>query len=167
MPYLVRVTYPQGTFFKQSTTQADRLGTCEKYFVEPGTTFVALAVADAEQDRTYHYKVTFNDQFNNAGCPGYNTWYVYKDHVSVEDTSQRVCLATLEVVKTTSGLNVRDRPDTSARVIRSLSNGTKVYAFGEGVTNDGFRWIQIKSSPTGNTDGWVATDYLKLLSVSS
>lgn len=161
MPYLLTVTYIDGTTFKQNLKQSSELGPCEKYNISRGKTFRVRDYAQADSD---HYRVTFLDKYGNPGCPQYDTWYVFKSHVDIDpETSGAV--AEVVVINASSGLNVREQPDTSARELGKLPNGSKVYVYGDGKDNDGLRWIQVKPNSWVSSEGWVATEYLRLLSV--
>ncbi|WP_017315131.1 SH3 domain-containing protein [Mastigocladopsis repens] len=161
MAYLLKVTYSDGTNFKQSLKQANELGLCEKYNLSSGKSFRVRDRAEADTD---HYRVTLFEKLGNPGCPQFDTWYVFKTHVDIQpETSGAVVEAV--VINASTGLNVRESPDTSARVLGSIPNGSRISVYGEGRDNDGLRWIQVKSNQWVSSDGWVATDYLKILSV--
>jgi len=164
MAYILKVTYSSGTTFKQSLKDSSQLGLCEKYNISSGKTFRVRERADADTD---HYRVTLFDKVGNAGCPQYDTWYVFKNHVSIQQETSGGSggVAEVIVINATSGLNVREQPDTSARELGKIPNGSRVSVYGEGKDNDNFRWIKVKSNQWVASEGWVATEYLKILSV--
>ncbi|MGH8000635.1 MAG: SH3 domain-containing protein [Brasilonema sp.] len=161
MAYLLKVTYSDGTNFKQSLKDSSQLGLCEKYNLSNGKSFRVKDRAEADRD---HYRVTLFEKIGNPGCPQYDTWYVFKTHVDIQPETSGATAEVL-VINAPSGLNVREQPDTSARELGKIPNGSKVYVYGEGKDNDGLRWIQVKSNNWVASDGWVATEYLKILSV--
>jgi hypothetical protein len=161
MADLLKVTNSQGTNFKQSLKDSSDLGLCEKFNVSSGKSFRVKERVEADKD---HYRVTLFDKLGNPGCPQFDTWYVFKTHVNIQpETSGSV--ADVVVINASSGLNVREQPDTSARELGKIPNGSKVSVYGEGKDNDGFRWIKIKSNQWVSSEGWVATEFLKILSV--
>jgi hypothetical protein len=162
MPYILKVTYSDGTNFKQNLKQASELGPCEKYNISRGKSFRVRERADADKD---HYRVTLFEKLGNPGCPQYDTWYVFKNHVDIQPETSAGSVAEAIVINATSGLNVREQPDTSARELGKIPNGSRVSVYGEGKDNDGFRWIKVKSNQWVASEGWVATEYLKILSV--
>jgi hypothetical protein len=164
MAYLLKVTYSDGTNFKQNLKQASELGPCEKYNISRGKTFRVRERAEADKD---HYRVTLFEKLGNPGCPQYDTWYVFKSHVDIQQETSGGSTAVAEavVINASTGLNVRDQPDTSARVLGSIPNGSRITVYGEGRDNDGFRWIKVRSNQWVSSEGWVATEYLKILSV--
>ena len=56
------------------------------------------------------------------------------------------------------GVNLRDGPSTSARVIVTLAEGTAVEVFGDPVPGAGGPWRKIRS---GSREGWVVTGVLR------
>ncbi|MBP5977502.1 SH3 domain-containing protein [Brasilonema sp. CT11] len=161
MAYLLKVTYSQGTNFKQSLKDSSDLGVCEKYNVSSGRSFRVKERVEADKD---HYRVTLFDKLGNSGCPQYDTWYVFKAHVDIQSEISG-SVAEVLVINAPSSLNVREQPDTSARELGKIPNGSRVSVYGEGKDNDGFRWIKVKSNQWVSSEGWIATEYLKILSI--
>jgi SH3-like domain-containing protein len=65
----------------------------------------------------------------------------------------------LKVVNTEGqGANMRQRPSTTAPIVRTLPEGTSVEAIGDPTTAEGRAWRNVRD-PNGAT-GWVATDLL-------
>jgi hypothetical protein len=56
------------------------------------------------------------------------------------------------------GVNLRDGPSTSARVIVTLAEGTAVEVFGDAVPGAGGPWRKIRS---GSREGWVVAGVLR------
>ena len=56
------------------------------------------------------------------------------------------------------GVNLRDGPSTSARVIVTLAEGTAVEVFGEPVPGAGGPWRRIRS---GSREGWVVAGVIR------
>lgn len=162
MAYILKVTYSNGTNLKQSLKDSTDLGLCEKYNVSSGKTFRVRDKADADTD---HYRVTLFDKVGNAGCTQYDTWYVFKNHVDIQPETSGGSVAEVIVINATSGLNVREQPDTNARELGKIPNGSTVSVYGQGKDNNGYRWIKVKSNQWVASEGWIATEYLKILSV--
>ncbi|MBW4629473.1 MAG: SH3 domain-containing protein [Brasilonema octagenarum HA4186-MV1] len=161
MADLLKVTNSQGTNFKQSLKDSSDLGVCEKFNVSSGRSFRVKERVEADKD---HYRVTLFDKLGNPGCSQFDTWYVFKNHVNIQpETSGSV--ADVVVINASSGLNVREQPGTSARELGKIPNGSRVSVYGEGKDSNGFRWIKVKSNQWVASEGWVATEFLKILSV--
>ena len=58
-----------------------------------------------------------------------------------------------------AGLNLRAKPNTGARVIRQIDDGTTVAGTGATATDDDDRvWVEIRD---GDDTGWVAEEFLR------
>ena len=71
-------------------------------------------------------------------------------------------------VATSSGLNMRAAPQTSAAVLRVLPFLAEVYILGSEVERDGHRWVPIRLKPEqGGQQGWAARRWLVALPLSA
>lgn len=73
----VRLHFLRDTFIKQSTAQSSTLPDSQKQMIPEGSTLVLLAYLTGQPDN--HIKITFKD----IAFKGFNTWYVYADHVKL------------------------------------------------------------------------------------
>jgi hypothetical protein len=56
------------------------------------------------------------------------------------------------------GVNLRDGPSTSARVIVTLAEGTAIEVFGDAVPGAGGPWRRVRS---GNREGWIVSGVVR------
>jgi hypothetical protein len=84
--FWLTVIQRDGTFFKKALAQSRDLPPCQKYFVSETSNFVVEAYRYVTNN---HYLVTFSGGFSGGfGCPIYNTWYVYRPHVTIQQLTQ-------------------------------------------------------------------------------
>ncbi|MDJ0733449.1 MAG: hypothetical protein QNJ47_05060 [Nostocaceae cyanobacterium] len=80
--FLLTVTNPGGTFLKKDSTEASRnLPADKKCEIPEGAVVGVLTYIEVENN---HYKVTFSLKL---GKQQYNTWHVYRPHVSINELS--------------------------------------------------------------------------------
>ncbi|HET8586563.1 MAG TPA: SH3 domain-containing protein, partial [Candidatus Limnocylindria bacterium] len=63
------------------------------------------------------------------------------------------------VTVTDDGVNMRDQPATSGKVVATLPKGEQLEITGDPQTADGYRWYPVKDVKTGKT-GYVVQDFL-------